>query len=226
MSTGAGRGWGPARRGQHHHLIDGTLHDEGIQSDGGASAPRRADGGVPRDGAAHPARRRRGRRGCPAEQDVRQDDDHDGLGPGSGAGRLSVRAIERRPHQPGRDPRPRRARGVPPLARAPVLGRPTGRRLRRGPPGLCRLRRGLPGVRTQRATGPRGDGGREADRHGGRWGRCFRDLPGLRHSLAERPERIPGHGRAAARRPGPDRSPQRRTRRLRRAAGAGRASSG
>ena len=39
-----------------------------------------------------------------------------------------------------------------------------------------------------------------------------RDLPGLRRSLAEHPERIPGHGRAAAGRPGPDRPPERRPR--------------
>ena len=54
---------------------------------GDAPAPCRADRGVPRDGAAHPARRWCGRRGCPAEQDIRQDDDHHGLGPGRRAWR-------------------------------------------------------------------------------------------------------------------------------------------
>ena len=47
--------------------------------------------------------------------------------------------------------------------------------------GLRRLRRGVPGLRAQRARDPRGDGRRQARRHGGRRGRGVRDLPGLRH---------------------------------------------
>ena len=38
---------------------------------------------------------------------------------------------------------------------------------------------------TQRAPDPRGDGRRQARRHRGRRGRRVRDLPGLRHDLAE-----------------------------------------
>ena len=91
----------------------------------------RVDRGIPGDGAADPARRWRGRRGCPAEQDVRQDDDHDRLGPGGGAGRVRLRAIERRAHQPGRDSLPGRSRRIPPVAGAALLGCPARRRLRR-----------------------------------------------------------------------------------------------
>ena len=82
-------------------------------------------GRVPRDGAADPARRRRGRRGRPAEQDLRQDDDHHGLGPGGGAGRLSLRAAERRAHQPGRDAGPGRPRASSPARGCSPTGAPS-----------------------------------------------------------------------------------------------------
>src|SRR5262249_32210853 len=79
-----------------------------------------------------------------------------------GTGRLCLRATQRRPHQPGRDAGPRRARVVPPFAGPAVLGRPTNRCLRRRPAGLRRLRRGVPGLRTEGAARSRGDGERQA----------------------------------------------------------------
>ena len=102
---------------------DGYAHGEESECRVGSSARCRADGGVPRDGTAHPARRWRGRRGCLAEQDARQDDDHHGVGPGRRAGRVSLRAAERRTHQPGRDAGPGRARRVP-RSRVPRTGAP------------------------------------------------------------------------------------------------------
>ena len=115
------------------------------------------------------------------------------------------------------------ARGEFPAARVlPYWTAQLAGRVRRGDPRLCGLRRGVPGVRGGARPRPGGDEFRgHAHRPGGRRCRGVRDLPGVRRHLAERLQRGPRHGGPADGRPGLDRPQERRTRRIRRAPGAG-----
>src|SRR5262249_43186542 len=70
-------------RGPRDHPDDERAHGEWIEG-GCAHVGGGDDGRIPGDGATDSARRRRGRRGCPAEPVLRQDDDHDRVGTGGG----------------------------------------------------------------------------------------------------------------------------------------------